>query len=384
MLDLGPAQRAVVGGGPGEMADVALEGISKSFGRVEVIRGVDLDIRSNEFAVFVGPSGCGKSTLLRLVAGLEDITAGELYIGGKLVNDLPPAERGIAMVFQSYALYPHMSVYDNMAFGLKLAKRDRAAIDRRVREAARILQVEHLLDRKPRQLSGGQRQRVAIGRAIVREPRVFLFDEPLSNLDAALRVQMRIELAKLHRGLDATMIYVTHDQVEAMTLADRIVVLNAGRVEQVGSPLELYHHPRNLFVAGFIGSPRMNFMPGEVAGGTGGGAMTVRLPGGASVALPVTRGGVRVGEKVTLGLRPEHLREGGGGDAQLRGRVIAVEHLGGETYVYLDVGQGDPLVVKAGGDSAARVDEVVPVGVPAAACYVFNEAGAALPRPAYR
>src|SRR5918996_2061822 len=242
------------------MAAITMREIRKSFGTAQVIKGVDLAIQDKEFVVFVGPSGCGKSTLLRLVAGLEDITAGRMLFDGEEVNDLPPAERGIAMVFQSYALYPHMSVYENMAFGLKLAKLGKEGIDERVREAARILQIEHLLDRKPKQLSGGQRQRVAIGRAIVRDPKVFLFDEPLSNLDAALRVQMRIELAKLHHQLKSTMIYVTHDQVEAMTLADRIVVLNKGRIEQVGTPLELYHQPANLFVAGFIGPPRVKFI----------------------------------------------------------------------------------------------------------------------------
>ena len=247
------------------MAAITMRQLHKAFGQAEVIKGVSLEIRNKEFVVFVGPSGCGKSTLLRLVAGLEDISSGEMRFDGEVVNELTPAERGIAMVFQSYALYPHMSVYDNMAFGLKLAKVGKEGVDERVRNAARILQIEHLLERKPKQLSGGQRQRVAIGRAIVRDPRVFLFDEPLSNLDAALRVQMRIEIAKLHHALDATMIYVTHDQVEAMTLADRIVVLNAGVVEQFGSPLELYHHPQNLFVAGFIGSPKMNFLDGEVA-----------------------------------------------------------------------------------------------------------------------
>ena len=238
------ARPGVIAIGEDRMAAITMREIRKSFGTAQVIKGVDLAIQDKEFVVFVGPSGCGKSTLLRLVAGLEDITAGRMLFDGEEVNDLPPAERGIAMVFQSYALYPHMSVYENMAFGLKLAKvGSKEGIDERVRNAARILQIEHLLERKPKQLSGGQRQRVAIGRAIVREPRVFLFDEPLSNLDAALRVQMRIEIAKLHHDLDATMIYVTHDQVEAMTLADRIVVLNAGVVEQFGSPLELYHQP---------------------------------------------------------------------------------------------------------------------------------------------
>ena len=247
------------------------------------------------------------------------------------------------------------------------------------REAARILQIEHLLDRKPKQLSGGQRQRVAIGRAIVRDPKVFLFDEPLSNLDAALRVQMRIEIAKLHHSLDATMIYVTHDQVEAMTLADRIVVLNGGVVEQFGSPLELYHHPNNLFVAGFIGSPKMNLLEGEIAGGTDN-AVTVRLADGATVRAPVGRNGAHVGEKVTVGMRPEHLLEGGGGDSELKGQVVAVEHLGGETYIYLERGGDEPLVVKADGASKARVDEVLPIGVPAAACYLFDGDGQAFAR----
>jgi multiple sugar transport system ATP-binding protein len=363
------------------MADITMRQLKKSFGQVDVIKGVDLDIRNKEFVVFVGPSGCGKSTLLRLVAGLEDVTSGRLMFDGEEVNDLPPAERGIAMVFQSYALYPHMSVYENMAFGLKLAKVGKQGVEERVRNAARILQIEHLLDRKPKQLSGGQRQRVAIGRAIVRDPRVFLFDEPLSNLDAALRVQMRIEIAKLHHSLDATMIYVTHDQVEAMTLADRIVVLNAGVVEQFGSPLELYHHPQNLFVAGFIGSPKMNLLEGEIADGTDN-AISVRLADGASLVAAGGRDGARPGEKVTVGMRPEHLLEGGGGDSQLEGTVVAVEHLGGETYIYLDRGAPDPLVVKAAGDSKATVKEILPIGVPASACYLFDGDGRAFARPA--
>ena len=363
------------------MAAITMRRVSKSFGQAEVIKGVSLEIRDRELVVFVGPSGCGKSTLLRLVAGLEDITSGELSFDGEVVNELAPAERGIAMVFQSYALYPHMNVYDNMAFGLKLAKIGRQGVEERVRNAARILQIEHLLERKPRQLSGGQRQRVAIGRAIVRDPRVFLFDEPLSNLDAALRVQMRIEIAKLHRDLAATMIYVTHDQVEAMTLADRIVVLNAGVVEQFGAPLELYHQPQNLFVAGFIGSPRMNFLGGEVSSVSANG-VTVELADGAALTAPVSHNSAAPGQKVTVGLRPEHLIEGGGGAGELRGRVLAVEHLGGETYIYLERGGADPLVVKAEGHSQTRVDDVLPVGVPASACYLFDEEGRALPRAA--
>ena len=248
------------------MADVDMRSVSKSFGDNEVIHSVDLQVEDNEFMVFVGPSGCGKSTLLRLIAGLEDVNQGEISIGGERVEHLPPAKRGIAMVFQSYALYPHMTVFENMSFGLRLAKAKKDFIQQRVQEAAEVLQITELLQRKPKELSGGQRQRVAIGRAIVREPKVFLFDEPLSNLDAKLRVQMRIELTKLHQKLNATMIYVTHDQVEAMTMADKIVVLRDGYVEQIGRPLDLYHNPANLFVAGFIGSPAMNMMEGKISG----------------------------------------------------------------------------------------------------------------------
>src|SRR5215217_3304792 len=281
------------------MADVTLRGIRKSYGPLEVVHGVDLDIKSGEFVVFVGPSGWGKSTLLRMIAGLEPISGGEISIGGRVVNDIPSPQRGISMVFQSYALYPHMSVYDNMAFGLKLAKTPKAEMDQRVREAARILQIEDYLDRMPKALSGGQRQRVAIGRAIVRNPKVFLFDEPLSNLDASLRAQTRIEIAKLHDQLDATMLYVTHDQVEAMTLADRIVVMDKGVVQQVGTPEELYRRPANLFVAGFIGSPKMNFLAGEW-----GGAGQIRLKGGGSFAVGVRPASADGGELV-VGVRPD-------------------------------------------------------------------------------
>ena len=268
------------------MADVRLTGVTKAFGTTEVLKGIDLEIGDGELVVFVGPSGCGKSTLLRVIAGLEEVTSGAISIAGQPVNDLSPSDRGIAMVFQSYALYPHMNVYENMAFGLKIAKLDKSEIDRRVRGAAEVLNITEHLERKPRALSGGQRQRVAIGRAIVREPRVFLFDEPLSNLDAALRVRMRYEFASLHDRLGTTMVYVTHDQVEAMTLADRIVVLNAGVIEQVGAPMELYERPRNLFVAGFIGSPRMNLLPGEIVAATGRKA-TVRTPTGDTVTVDI-------------------------------------------------------------------------------------------------
>ncbi|MDP8919073.1 MAG: sn-glycerol-3-phosphate ABC transporter ATP-binding protein UgpC [Pseudomonadota bacterium] len=358
------------------MADVVLKDVQKSFGKAKVVHGVDLAIRDGEFVVFVGPSGCGKSTLLRLIAGLEDITAGDLFIGGERVNDLAPAKRGIAMVFQSYALYPHMNVYDNMAFGLELAKSSKAEIDRKVREAARMLQIEALLDRKPKQLSGGQRQRVAIGRAIVRDPKVFLFDEPLSNLDAALRVQTRIEIAKLHTDTRATMIYVTHDQVEAMTLADRIVVLNAGRIEQVGTPLELYHRPANLFVAGFIGSPQMNFIECKVAG-VGPDEVLVGLPSGGTLAVPASPKGVQPGEAVTLGIRPDHVRVSPQGP--LTGRVELVEELGENHLLYVEVGQGRRLTVREQGGARHLMGQEVRLELSPEFCHLFRPSGEALP-----
>jgi multiple sugar transport system ATP-binding protein len=361
------------------MADVVLKDVRKSFGRVHVIHGVDLDIKDGEFVVFVGPSGCGKSTLLRLIAGLEDITSGDLFIGGQRVNDLAPAKRGIAMVFQSYALYPHMNVYDNMAFGLELAKSSKAEIDAKVREAARMLQIENLLERKPRELSGGQRQRVAIGRAIVRDPKVFLFDEPLSNLDAALRVQTRIEIARLHGDTRATMIYVTHDQVEAMTLADRIVVLNAGRIEQVGTPLDLYHRPANLFVAGFIGSPQMNFIECAIAD-IEAGSVQVQLPDAGTIAVPVSTEGVRVGDKVTLGIRPDHVKVSGEG--HLSGRIELVEELGENHLLYVDIGKGRRLTVREPGDARHATGQEVGLFLAQEFCHLFKPSGEVLPLPA--
>ncbi|MEM6356964.1 MAG: sn-glycerol-3-phosphate ABC transporter ATP-binding protein UgpC [Pseudomonadota bacterium] len=306
------------------MSGIRLQGIKKRFGRVETIHGIDLEIGEGEFVVFVGPSGCGKSTLLRLIAGLDAVTEGVLEIGGRKVNDIAPAERGVAMVFQSYALYPHMTVYENMAFGLKLAKAEKVGIDAKVREAARVLELDTLLDRKPAQLSGGQRQRVAIGRAITRDPGVFLFDEPLSNLDAGLRGQMRGEIARLHARLGATMVYVTHDQTEAMTLADRIVVLRDGRVEQVGTPLELYHRPANRFVAGFIGSPPMNFLSAD--------------------ALDLATEGT-----VEIGVRPEDLREAGSGE--FKGEITLVEELGEAHLIHLETPAG-PVVAKLPGPAS--------------------------------
>lgn len=360
------------------MAEVVLKNIRKAFGDIAVIKGVDLHINDQEFAIFVGPSGCGKSTLLRMIAGLENITEGELLINGRRVNDLSPADRGIAMVFQTYALYPHMTVRDNMGFSLKLAKVPKAEITRKVDEAARILKLEPLLERKPKALSGGQRQRVAIGRAIVRNPEVFLFDEPLSNLDAALRVQMRIEIARMHSDFHATMIYVTHDQTEAMTMADKIVVLQGGIIEQVGSPLELYHHPRNRFVAGFIGSPTMNFLEATVQQRDAD-SVTVALPGGSAVTVPVQGAAVGNGDTLTLGVRPEHLLESGG-DGKLVGKVLVVERLGGSTFVYFGINGEQTLTAAVGGNSPVKVGDTLTLGVNGATCHLFGTDGLALPQ----
>ncbi|CAM5775446.1 maltose/maltodextrin import ATP-binding protein MalK [Labrys miyagiensis] len=358
------------------MADLSLKAIRKSFGAVDIIKGVDLDIADKEFCVFVGPSGCGKSTLLRLIAGLEEISSGDLLIEGERVNDVPPDERGLAMVFQTYALYPHMSVRDNMDFALRLAGVPKVERDAKVGSVAKLLQLDHLLDRRPRQLSGGQRQRVAIGRAMVRQPRVFLFDEPLSNLDAALRVQMRIELARLHEELGVTMIYVTHDQVEAMTLADKIVVLRDGVIEQIGTPLDLYHHPRNRFVAGFIGSPTMNFVEVIAKGATADG-VGVELPGGAAVTVPVSGGAIAPGEKLTLGVRPEHLSRSQSG--QLSGEVMVVERLGGQTFLYVQVTPAHLFIVQADGGDGTKVHDRIGLTITSSAAHLFRQDGIALP-----
>jgi multiple sugar transport system ATP-binding protein len=360
------------------MTDVTLSGVKKSFGPVEVLHGIDLEVKDGEFVVFVGPSGCGKSTLLRIIAGLEKVTRGEIQIAGRRVNEAPPAERKIAMVFQSYALYPHMNVYRNMAFGLKFTELGKDEVDRRVRHAAEILQLTPYLARKPRDLSGGQRQRVAIGRAIVREPTVFLFDEPLSNLDAALRINTRIEIAKLHRELKATTIYVTHDQVEAMTLASKIVVINEGRIEQVGTPLNLYHRPANLFVAGFIGSPKMNFIEGTIAA-AGAEGLTVAAAGG-QVVLPVKQSAAKPGDTVTIGIRPEHTLEGDGDGLRLTGTVDAVEHLGESSFVYLHLDDGTDIIVRSPGDSPAEPATRFIATAPAASIHLFDSAGQVIPR----
>lgn len=365
------------------MADVKLAGVGKAYGEVKILHGIDLEIRDGEFMVFVGPSGCGKSTLLRTIAGLEDITEGTLSIGGRVVNDVPPAERGIAMVFQSYALYPHMNLYDNMAFGLKLAKVPKDEIDRAVTQAAKILHIEHLLQRKPKDLSGGQRQRVAIGRAIVRQPAVFLFDEPLSNLDTALRVKMRYEFAKLHEEFKTTMVYVTHDQTEAMTLADRIVVLQAGRIEQVGAPLTLYEHPANLFVAGFIGSPGMNFLRAELVSASADEA-TVKVAGsGEHLRCAVDARRAAPGAALTLGVRPEHLQAGTteATHSALHTQVTFVESLGSLTYAYCSHPAMDEVLTAAvAGDHRLASSTALALGVPPHKTYLFDDQGRAFPR----
>ena len=355
---------------------VVLQKVFKKYGEVQVVHGIDLDIEPGEFVVFVGPSGCGKSTLLRMVAGLEPITGGNLLIDGERMNEVPAAKRGIAMVFQSYALYPHMSVYKNLAFGLETARLPKSEIEPRVRRAAQILRIENLLDRKPRQLSGGQRQRVAIGRAIVREPRIFLFDEPLSNLDAELRVQMRVEIAKLHNDLGNTMIYVTHDQVEAMTMADKIVVLNSGVVEQVGAPLELYNNPQNRFVAGFIGSPKMNFLEARVEGSDATGAKL--RAGSAEIVLPRALRS-SAGEAVSFGVRPEHIAISNDGGVPLADvKVDLVEQLGGQTMLYATTTDNQPLTIAIDGQRNVELGASLTVYADPARYHVFAADGRAL------
>jgi multiple sugar transport system ATP-binding protein len=356
------------------MANVTLQNARKSFGNVEIIKGVNLEIADGEFCVFVGPSGCGKSTLLRMIAGLEDITQGSLQIGGQEMASVDSADRGVAMVFQSYALYPHMTVRDNITFGLRMTGHSASEIGSKLNRAADMLQLTPLLERKPSQLSGGQRQRVAIGRAIVREPEVFLFDEPLSNLDAALRVQMRTEISKLHSDLKTTMIYVTHDQVEAMTMANKIVVLQGGFIEQVGAPLELYHKPKNMFVAGFIGSPKMNFIKTTASPGSNG-QISVTLPGGASINLAGQGANVSKDQPVTLGIRPEHVRVDGSGNAQLTGTLRLAEYLGSESMFYLTLQDGSEFSVKADGLMKLDADKPVSLGIAANACHLFDASG---------
>ena len=363
------------------MAQIRIEQIRKSYGPVNVLNDISFSVADGEFIVFVGPSGCGKTTLLRTIAGLEKPSGGRIVIGEDDVTAWPPARRGIAMVFQSYALYPHMTVAQNIAFGLKVAKVPAAEIDARLREAASMLQIEHLLQRKPKELSGGQRQRVAIGRSIVRQPRAFLFDEPLSNLDAELRVQMRGELVGLHERLHSTMIYVTHDQVEAMTMADRVVVLNAGRIEQIGAPLELYRHPQNIFVAGFIGSPKMNFLQVPVSDISAKG-VAVELPGAGRFSIPAEAGGLAKGDIAHLGVRPEHLfiqtGANGAADVAIPAKAQLVEHLGSEALLHVSLAEGKTLVVRRAGDVAVERGDAVTIGINSDLCYLFGKDGKCL------
>ncbi|QUE91457.1 sn-glycerol-3-phosphate ABC transporter ATP-binding protein UgpC [Pseudomonas sp. SCA2728.1_7] len=357
------------------MIKLKLDNVNKQLGGARILRDINLEIAAGEFVVFVGPSGCGKSTLLRLIAGLDSICAGDLLIDGRRVNDLEPRERGVGMVFQSYALYPHMSVYDNISFGLKLAKTEKSSLRERVLKTAQILQLDKLLQRKPKELSGGQRQRVAMGRAMAREPDILLFDEPLSNLDASLRVQMRNEIARLHDRLGSTMIYVTHDQVEAMTLADKIVVLNGGHIEQVGSPRELYERPASRFVAGFLGSPKMNFL-----------AARLQAPGETSLVdaavlgmttLPFDSSNLAADTALSLGVRPEHLSlKAAPGTAGVV--VTGVEYLGSETYVHLDTGQDEPLICRCEVNAGWQAGDRVELQLDIAKIHLFDSDGTAL------
>ena len=360
------------------MSTLTLENVTKAFGKTEVLSDINLAIQDGEFVVFVGPSGCGKSTLLRIIAGLEDQTDGRVLIGGDDVTGREPIERGIAMVFQSYALYPHLSVYENIAFPLRLQKMSKDETDKRVQAAAATLDLTNRLDHKPSQLSGGQRQRVAIGRAIVRDPKVFLFDEPLSNLDASLRGAMRVELSELHQKLATTMVYVTHDQVEAMTMADRIVVLNGGNIEQFGSPMELYHRPTTRFVAGFIGQPGMNFLPATIAEITGAG-IVAKLTDGSLVSAQVDGGKAAVGDSVEIGIRPDDLDLSDGRDG-FKIAVRVVERLGASTIVYGSTADGAPICAALDGLTRIAARDDIELTVDAASVHVFDARGNALPR----
>ncbi len=349
------------------MASIELRQVKKTYGALDVIKGIDLDIKHGEFCVFVGPSGCGKSTLLRMISGLEALTDGDIVIGGDVVNTVPAADRGLAMVFQSYALYPHMTVRENLSFGLENVGTPKKAIAEKIAQVSKMLQIDQLLERRPKDLSGGQRQRVAIGRAVVREPRVFLFDEPLSNLDAELRVDMRGEISALHKRLGNTMIYVTHDQVEAMTMADKIAVLRAGKLEQFGVPLDLYNRPANLFVAGFIGSPKMNFFAGEVISGP---APLLKIATGELIPLPQTGFSYAPGQKVTLGIRPNHVKHGNEGSLTMS--VRTAEQLGGESYLYGNLGDGTPVTLHLSGQISTAAGEVIRMAAPLEHVHLFD------------
>lgn len=361
------------------MAAVVLKNVAKRYDSLTILENINLDINHSEFVVFVGPSGCGKSTLLRLIAGLTDLSDGDIYIDKKKVNDVPPVDRRIAMVFQSYALYPHMTVFENMSFSLRMSKEVKEVIEKKVMKAARILQLENLLDRKPKNLSGGQRQRVAIGRAIVRQPEVFLFDEPLSNLDAELRVEMRVELSRLHQQLTTTMIYVTHDQMEAMTMADKIVVLHDGGIQQIGTPLQLYHYPRNRFVAGFIGSPRMNFLKVRARSNAARNRVAIDLEG-KRLSLPIAGEGILKGDKLVLGIRPKHLNIKTKADLAVKARTDVVEKLGGISYAYLTMPSGDVVTAELSDDISLAVKDKVSLSINAVDCHLFDQTGAAYQR----
>lgn len=362
------------------MGQLKLASVTKNFGTAEVIKPTDLSIEEGEFAVFVGPSGCGKSTMLRMIAGLEEVTSGSIEIDGKRINDLPPVKRGISMVFQSYALYPHMTVYENIAFPLRVARLPKDEVDRLVLKAADVLKLRERLDHKPGALSGGQRQRVAIGRAIVREPQIFLFDEPLSNLDAALRAEMRVELSRLHNKLGNTMIYVTHDQVEAMTMADKIVVLRDGRIEQVGSPLELFHKPKNRFVAGFIGTPNMNFLPVSCKR-TGAEGVTIALPNGGEATIPVPPAGTQAGQELVLGIRPDDLHPAERA-AGVRFLADVVERLGNQAVIYGNCEGADMAQICMIADGAVdiRPGQALDIGFDPAKAHLFTKDGEAFDR----
>ena len=362
------------------MANLKIKNLQKGFEGFSIIKGIDLEVHDREFVVFVGPSGCGKSTLLRLIAGLEEVTDGTIELDGRDITQVSPAKRDLAMVFQTYALYPHMSVRKNMSFALDLAGVPKAEVEKKVSEAARILELAPLLERKPKHLSGGQRQRVAIGRAIVRNPKIFLFDEPLSNLDAALRVQMRLELARLHQELQATMIYVTHDQVEAMTMADKVVVLNGGKIEQVGSPLDLYHQPANLFVAGFLGTPKMGFLKGKITRLDSQGC-EVELDAGTRIQLPLSGASLSLGSPVTLGIRPEHLNLAKPGECALSVTADVGERLGSDTYCHVITACGEPLTMRIRGDMASQYGEQLSLHLDSEHCHLFDADGLALTRP---
>ena len=358
------------------MADIKLINVSKSFGTVKVIENLSLDIESNELVVFLGPSGCGKSTLLRMIAGLETVDGGEIHIGGERVDHLPPGRRGVAMVFQNYALYPHMKVRENMAFGLQNVGMEASEIETRITDAAKVLEIDELLDRRPAQLSGGQRQRVAIGRAIVKDPAAFLFDEPLSNLDAALRVRTRVELAELHHRMQATMIYVTHDQIEAMTLADRIVVLNDRKIEQIGTPMEIYSKPASKFVAAFVGSPAMNFTPVSIKASSGK-TQSINLPDGSAFTSSINISEIKQIEDITLGIRADTVTIVDPSKGTTKGKAHVVERLGERTLVYTELGDGTMFVAEDIGTSTVKAGDVVGLKFDGSGAHIFDKTGKA-------